>query len=611
MHHYFPLPTMSIASLPVEVLLRIFECASDAIENDEGAKTIFRLAGLCRDWRALLLDYPPAWSTICLAHPVATELMLQRSKTAPITIRLDLRGCVYPEAEQQASMARRALERALTRTRELVVIVGARTPAQSVRGVVEMLRGPAPLALETLELIAYSQSRARPTYTITPDNLAQVSQLTTLSLHDTLLDEADGLLAAHCTSLVHLKLRAIQGLSLPASLDIIAAAQGTLETLEIDSLELSNELNNTLTGPIHLSALRELSLLGIESPITHTSHATLLEYIAHPQNTRITIRVRARTAALHVLNAQATLTTYLAARRYEFQSVLLGPTDMGLRLRCWPGREELDLYNVAGDPPALLDLQVSHASDASLRTTASVLSSLAKASNVATVGRAVVAPIDEAIPWARVLVRMPNLIELSVNDHKSLRNLRHACMVSSDPNRNNVYMPAELASAGAPFLANLTTLSVYGLDLTTTGSEESYSDHAELATFMGSLPRRLQKLRVYHCNMRAGDCESLAALVENAHVAWDGIENGAASLPNSTPSTVAEAAGAQEHAVPLLGTAEREERWRKALLQVQVMNFEKDGWTVVPTGNPQAPVHVAIHFGPFPEQLGLTQAVDG
>ncbi|KZV75721.1 hypothetical protein PENSPDRAFT_680936 [Peniophora sp. CONT] len=424
---------MNITLLPVELLLGIFVRASEDTEDDKGAKTVFRLAGVCRDWRVLLLDYPRAWSTVSFAHPVATELMLQRSRTEPITIHLDLRGRLHPETEHRTSMARHTLERAHARTRRLTVIVDKDTPRNSARQILSNLSRPA-AALETIEfLIANPFGSQRATFSIAPHNLAQLSLLKKLSLHDTLLNTVSCSLAEHCTSLVHLDLRTARGLSLSALLAILTGAQKTLETLKLDRFESPLKSGDTPVEPIYLPVLREL-FLGLDSPISPRSHVAILEYITYPSTAHLAIHIHVWADALRALSSQAMLKTYLLGRGYQFRSILLDSIPSGLRLRYRLEREPPDLDNLGAQPAALLDLSIA---GSCIHVVTDVLVSLADAANLANVERAVIKPLNERILWARLLVHTPKLTELSVYGSHNIRNLRFARRALIDSGTDN------------------------------------------------------------------------------------------------------------------------------------------------------------------------------
>ena len=77
-------------SLPAELLLKIFKNAAENDDVDASAKELFRLSRVCSLWRAILFDYGSTWSTLSLATADVTQRMLARSKSAPLTLRVDL-----------------------------------------------------------------------------------------------------------------------------------------------------------------------------------------------------------------------------------------------------------------------------------------------------------------------------------------------------------------------------------------------------------------------------------------------------------------------------------------------------------------------------------------
>ncbi|VDB96692.1 unnamed protein product [Peniophora sp. CBMAI 1063] len=262
--------------LPAELLLQIFKNAAEAKDVDEGAKTLFRLTRVCKLWRSILFDYGSTWSALSLANADVTDIMLQRSKNAPVSLHVDLRSPKrWPGTVARAAYS--VLERTVGRVQALV-IVGS-SDASFNRTVLRGLSHGALNALTTLELTSPKSGRD-PAFRIDPTHLSGAVHLRRLTLHKTeLLPGAPALLPGLCHPLSHLELREVRGMSLSTLLEMLGAAQGTLETLELSSLHLTEDLAATSPGTIELRVLEELTMHGIET--LATSGAAILPFIQH------------------------------------------------------------------------------------------------------------------------------------------------------------------------------------------------------------------------------------------------------------------------------------------------------------------------------------------
>lgn len=81
--------------LPPEILSRVFlALISSAPTTGHISQRIswIRVTHVCRRWRAVALTFPALWSNITIAHDAWTQLMLCRSKEAPLSVELDIRG---------------------------------------------------------------------------------------------------------------------------------------------------------------------------------------------------------------------------------------------------------------------------------------------------------------------------------------------------------------------------------------------------------------------------------------------------------------------------------------------------------------------------------------
>lgn len=73
--------------LPAEVLSNIFIALKEVIVHERKMSWV-RVSHVCRHWRAVALDCPVLWSTILSVNPELMELMLHRSKSSPLTIKI-------------------------------------------------------------------------------------------------------------------------------------------------------------------------------------------------------------------------------------------------------------------------------------------------------------------------------------------------------------------------------------------------------------------------------------------------------------------------------------------------------------------------------------------
>lgn len=448
----------SLLGLPVEFWLEVYNEAAKNDKPDEGAKTIFRLASVCQRWRDILLDYGPVWAALSLANLQATRLMLERSKNVPLVIRADLAG--FGPYQQHSSNARYVLEHVFERVQKLAVLADHYElyPAR----IFDVFSGMAATSLTTLELTSPGSAN-RPVFKIKLAHLSGTMALRDLTLHDTaFVDGAADLLINHYSSLVHLDLREVRGLTLSNLLAALGAAQNSLKTFEIDSLEFATAPNPHVTAPLNSSALEVLTLHGLTTFMTSRTQTAVLQYIIYPASTHFIAEVHVNIGNAHVLEGPSPLGLHLASRDYKFWSALVSPLDadelpssgqMGLQLRCWTSRPAPDIYNLDQRPPASLDLRVVYPKTGKVHHAAAVLASLSKAANLASVCRAAVAPFEHDVPWARVLVPASHLDELRVHGPVNLDNLLQACTVSADQvvNENTLYTHAELYPLSAPF----------------------------------------------------------------------------------------------------------------------------------------------------------------
>ncbi|KZV75720.1 hypothetical protein PENSPDRAFT_647017 [Peniophora sp. CONT] len=531
---------MANSSLPVELLLNIFKDAAQDSDVDVSAKNLFLFARVCSLWRSILLNHGSVWSTLSLATSNITDLMLERSKNAPLSLRVDF-GLANRKryAGLDSAVACDALRRALGRVQELVIVDATHYLRYNKEILRTLAQGPLS-SLTTIELISPDPGD-RPAFRIEPGYLTGAVHLRRLTLHDTVLvNGVNNQLSGLSAPLAHLELCDVRGLSLSALLDMLDAAQGTLETLAFSSIRLSDP-NVAFPRELDLRVLKEFSLHGLEAPL-EASPAAILPYIKHPATTRFTAHVHATTSTLNALNAQSALCEHLASLGYDFRSALLSPVgserSSGLRLRCWSSRVTPDVYNLDQRSPASLDLRVTGSVTITRRAIGTILAAMAKAANIASVRRIAVAPSANTQPWARVLSMASGLTDLTIHGAMNLCNLHQACTVAPNGGVGDhvLYLHSEMSSQPA-LLAGLKTLNVYGLDLS--GSSMYNGDKFVLISLLGALPTRLDELCICYSNMQTIDRLVIAPFVNHGHIVWDGSEQGLGNLP-SDESAVAE-----------------------------------------------------------------------
>lgn len=143
-------PCSPISSLPDELLGSIFELfRTEPIRGkDEGHKAWWTSIMLvCRLWRDVLLNTPLLWTGILFHRIDLVELMLQRSKTAPISIYHDF-SLNYMRSAGHEEAVRDVLEHHIHHARE----VDLSAPTLTFFDITKILRKPAP-ELTDLRLI--------------------------------------------------------------------------------------------------------------------------------------------------------------------------------------------------------------------------------------------------------------------------------------------------------------------------------------------------------------------------------------------------------------------------------------------------------------------------
>ncbi|RXW16438.1 hypothetical protein EST38_g9424 [Candolleomyces aberdarensis] len=79
------------SQLPPEILSNIFNVLGRVMGDGYSKPSWTRVNQVCRHWRAVALDCPALWSDLMFVggNPAFTEVMLQRSKNAPLSVKFD------------------------------------------------------------------------------------------------------------------------------------------------------------------------------------------------------------------------------------------------------------------------------------------------------------------------------------------------------------------------------------------------------------------------------------------------------------------------------------------------------------------------------------------
>lgn len=96
--------SITITSLPLELLERVFECVRLIIQdrdtkNDEGWRTILHLTHVCHLWREVAIVSPYLWTEVSPSAPLQySELVIRRSRNV---FSVNSRGdCPFVRHEQ-------------------------------------------------------------------------------------------------------------------------------------------------------------------------------------------------------------------------------------------------------------------------------------------------------------------------------------------------------------------------------------------------------------------------------------------------------------------------------------------------------------------------------
>lgn len=142
--------------IPPEILCKIFLLVqSHSKRNDEGEEDLrwIRVTHVCRYWRTTALDCLALWSNLSFVNPKFTEVMLERSKDAPLSIECGWKG----QARFQD-----VLHKAFSRTKQLrsvsITSLG-QADRLDLAELLPVLSGPAPL-LEDVRLFVMGDDAA-------------------------------------------------------------------------------------------------------------------------------------------------------------------------------------------------------------------------------------------------------------------------------------------------------------------------------------------------------------------------------------------------------------------------------------------------------------------
>lgn len=465
--------------------------------------------------------------------------MLRRCEHVPVSIRIDVsKGSddSPPKSESHVINVAYALLHARGRARELFVSVAEPEEAQHI---LACLDSGTSARLEVFEL-----SCACSSLRIAPSQLGGSMPLRRLALHSAVFQDASGpLLRHHCSSLAHLRLSAIRGISLNDILGALEVAQETLLTLHLHDVRFApRESTYEAIRNIDLPRLRVVSLRELDPPFSAFTPDALLHYITYASTASLTVWLGHQ----NVESISGALYAHLLQRRVDVGSVLLcqsisesvGVRRMGLRLRCWLSRSAPDYFNLEEHPSPVVDLDVRLTSRSTSSAVICTLSALAAAIDVTNVRNVAIGPIHEDVPWAHMLGLFHSLNELTLYGPEAVVKLWDAYTSKTSSGTRH-----DLVSE----LAQLTVINVVGIVLTpprighspsttnpsVTQTSPSHADcqHDALSQILAALPRPLDQLRICYCDARACDINLLKFLVNKRNVIWDGSLKGRESMP--------------------------------------------------------------------------------
>ncbi|KAK7051577.1 hypothetical protein VNI00_004556 [Paramarasmius palmivorus] len=179
--------------LPPELMAQIFSYCVPSPDSAYGGLKWLYITHVCRRWRIIALEYAPLWTYIELRHPKLAETMVERSKTAILSLHTPW---YFPMTRDAWQCPMESLQRQLFRLGHLSLRLYVSTRMEPLVDFVQQLTQSAPL-LRSIEIhsspmldlphnfIAHNAPLLRHLhlkYTYLPWNSALLSNLTHLDL---------------------------------------------------------------------------------------------------------------------------------------------------------------------------------------------------------------------------------------------------------------------------------------------------------------------------------------------------------------------------------------------------------------------------------------------
>ncbi|RXW12907.1 hypothetical protein EST38_g12948 [Candolleomyces aberdarensis] len=351
-------------TLPPEILSKIFiilrRMFGDAGGYSYDGTSWARVADVCRHWRAIALDCSALWSDLVFAsgNPAFTEVMLQRSKNAPLTVKFD---GGYPNlfADILCNIASQT-----SRLRH----VELRSAALDLPKILSVFESTAP-KLERLVLEGTDVSDEQPTI---PTGFLQdgVPSLQHLEITQSII-HWDSLPLSSTLTHLHLENIAPNRPTVKSFLESVANLP-RMETMKLSAcLPCSEDALQPVSAPITLPSLRTLELQEFAEGL-----CDFFRWVKIPKDTRVNIQLSNQIpgselleslfSALRkswILSKDTVLDAGGSSVHPEVLDLRLVDADVGYlvpQIMCWLNNYDLPPNLDAEDPPA--NLVVSMAS---------------------------------------------------------------------------------------------------------------------------------------------------------------------------------------------------------------------------------------------------------
>ncbi|KAI0319859.1 hypothetical protein OF83DRAFT_1082003 [Amylostereum chailletii] len=531
-------------AFPTEILLRvIIYCVADDPFDAPGtsASTAFVIGQICRRLRDIALDYPAMWTHLGFQTPTLTNVMLKRSKHAPISIRFD--SVFRPRASLRA--ARRAIAE-LSRTNTLRLNI-QRNPGSKIEAFMADIMLTPKEQLQDLELTSPDKShdpKQSAVFRFHPAFWDTVMPLRRLKLESVVpvptSFSASKILLPHCARLTHLELNCMPTFFTNDVLRLLSAARSTLEVVVFDLSPLRHGIATSAPAlapeqPIVLSNLDRMQITSTSTATEPNMPANILQHVVFPPTAKININL-SLTSADHF---QKTICTYVPINDSRhppppYQTALIYYTtpepfhSSTFHLSAWSlpsswtRRGAPDFFDRDSAPDAELQVRISLAPQYVLDDTwfVGALADIIRMARLDPVYGATIArlPVEAAKEWTRLLRTLPNVRELCIHGTRAIEG---AC--------------GALSNAGHAVLPRLETLAVYEAALRDDTASGRTSAFDALYTTLGERAAALKEACLCYSDVGISDVDALAGQVRGRELVWDGSRKGRSSVPEPEP----------------------------------------------------------------------------